>query len=165
MCLACLWGVAQRAKTQAKRAVNAFVFHHPPRTTSHKPGGKAAQSEQAVKSFYLRPDILLDMFRITYYVIRMIRSFADSGTKRFYGSGKISKFKGLDVESAEELLAVLDAAVSLKDISPLKSVGLHKLSGNRAGQWAISVNGPWRICFRFKDGDAFDVQIVDYHKG
>jgi len=95
----------------------------------------------------------------------MIKSFADSRTRRFYESRKVSKLKGLDVESAEELLAVLDAAASLKDISPLKSVGLHKLSGDRSGQWAISVNGPWRICFRFKDGDAFDVQIVDYHKG
>ncbi len=95
----------------------------------------------------------------------MIKSFADSRTRQFYEMGKISKFRGLDIDSAEELLAVLDAACSLKDISPLKSVGLHKLSGNRAGQWAISVNGPWRICFRFKDGDAYDVQIIDYHKG
>ena len=53
----------------------------------------------------------------------------------------------------------------LYDLSPLKSVGLHKLKGNRAGQWAMTVNGPWRICFRFKDGDAYDVEITDYHKG
>jgi len=45
----------------------------------------------------------------------------------------------------------------------LKSVGLHKLTGDRRGQWAMTVNGPWRICFRFEDGDAFDVEIVDYH--
>ena len=95
----------------------------------------------------------------------MIKSFADSRTRQFCELGKVSKFRGLDTESAEELLAILDAAGSLKDISPLKSVGLHKLSGNREGQWAILVNGPWRICFRFKGGDAYDVQIVDYHKG
>ena len=59
----------------------------------------------------------------------------------------------------------LDAATSLKDLSPLKSVGLHKLSGDRAGQWAMTVNGPWRICFRFKSGNAYDVEITDYHKG
>jgi proteic killer suppression protein len=47
----------------------------------------------------------------------------------------------------------------------LKSVGLHKLSGDRAGQWAMTVNGPWRICFRFKNGNAYDVEITDYHKG
>ena len=95
----------------------------------------------------------------------MIRSWANSRTRRFYEDGKISKFPSLDSDAADELLAMLDAAESLKDLSPLKSVGLHKLSGNRAGQWAMTVNGPWRICFRFKDGDAYDVEITDYHKG
>jgi proteic killer suppression protein len=63
------------------------------------------------------------------------------------------------------LLAVLDAATSLNDLSPLKSVGLHKLTGDRKGQWAMTVNGPWRICFEFRKGDAFNVEIVNYHKG
>jgi proteic killer suppression protein len=71
----------------------------------------------------------------------------------------------LDVDSAHELLAILDAATSLADIGSLRSVGLHKLRGNRSGQWAVSVNARWRICFRFADGDAQDVEIVDYHKG
>jgi len=95
----------------------------------------------------------------------MIKSWANSRSRRFYEAGKISKFQGLDVESSDELLAALDAATSLKDLSPLKSVGLHKLSGDRAGQWAMTVNGPWRICFRFKNGDAYDVEITDCHKG
>ncbi len=95
----------------------------------------------------------------------MIRSWTDSRSRRFYEDGKISKFRSLDIEAAEDLLAILDAAESLSDISPLKSVGLHKLSGDRTGQWAITVNGPWRICFRFKDGDAYDVEIINYHKG
>jgi len=93
----------------------------------------------------------------------MIRSWANSRSRRFYEDGKISKFRGLDIDAAEDLLAMLDAAESLKDISPLKSVGLHKLSGDRSGQWAMTVNGPWRICFRLKDGDAHDVEIIDYH--
>jgi len=95
----------------------------------------------------------------------MIRSWANSRTRRFYEDGKISKFRSLDSDAADELLAMLDAAESLKDLSPLKSVGLHKLSGDRAGQWAMTVNGPWRICFRFEDGDAYNVEITDYHKG
>ena len=95
----------------------------------------------------------------------MIRSWANSRSRRFYEDGKISKFRGLDLNAAEDLLAALDAAESLKDLSPLKSVGLHKLSGDRAGQWAMTVNGPWRICFHFKHGDAHDVEITDYHKG
>lgn len=71
----------------------------------------------------------------------------------------------MDAEVAGELLAALDAAVSLKDLSPLKSVRLHRLTGDRKGQWAMTVSGPWRICFRFRDGDAYDVTVVDYHKG
>ena len=63
------------------------------------------------------------------------------------------------------MLAVLDAATSLDDLSPLKSVGLHKLTGDRKGEWAMTVNGPWRICFEFRKGDAFNVEIVNYHKG
>ena len=95
----------------------------------------------------------------------MILSWADSQSRRFFEQGKTSKFKGLDVEAAEDLLAALDAATSLSDLSPLKSVGLHKLIGNRKGQWAMTVNGPWRICFRFNQGNAYDAEIIDYHRG
>ena len=92
----------------------------------------------------------------------MIKSWANSATRRFAEDGK-NKFSGLDEEAAMDLLAALDAAFSLSDLNPLKSVGLRKLSRDREGQWAMTVNGPWRICFRFKDGDAWDVEIVDYH--
>lgn len=95
----------------------------------------------------------------------MIKSWANSRSGRFYEEGKISKFRSLDIDAAGELLAALDAATALSDLSPLKSVGLHKLTGDRAGQWAMRVNGPWRICFRFKNGNAYDVEITDYHKG
>jgi proteic killer suppression protein len=71
----------------------------------------------------------------------------------------------LDYEGAEDLLLALNVARSLSDLSPLASVGLHKLKGDRAGQWAMTVNGPWRICFEFRRGDAFDVEVVDYHRG
>lgn len=92
----------------------------------------------------------------------MIKSWANSATRKFAEDGK-NKFSGLDAEAAFDLLAALDAASSLADLSPLRSVGLHKLSRDREGQWAMTVNGPWRICFRFKEGDAWDVEIVDYH--
>ena len=93
----------------------------------------------------------------------MIRSWANSSTRRFAEEGK-SRFSGLEEGRALELLVTLDAATGLSDLSPLRSVGLHKLSGDRKGQWAMTVNGPWRICFRFTDGNAWDVEIVDYHK-
>ena len=66
----------------------------------------------------------------------MIQSWANSRSRRFYEQGKASKFSGLYVEAAEDLLAALDAAESLSDLSPLRSLGLHKLKGDRAGQWA-----------------------------
>ena len=69
----------------------------------------------------------------------------------------------MEADTAQELLVVLNAATALKDLSPLKSLGLHKLKGDRKGQWAMTVSGPWRVCFRFRDGDAYDVEITDYH--
>jgi len=95
----------------------------------------------------------------------MIKTWANRATERFFTEGKVSSFRGMDVETAQDLLVALDAAGSLKDLSPLKSVGLHKLKGDRAGQWAMTINARWRACFRFKDGDAYDVEIVDYHRG
>ena len=92
----------------------------------------------------------------------MIRSWGNSATRRLFETGR-SRFRGLDAEEALELLAILHAAERLNHISPLRSVGLHPLKGDRRGQWAITVNGPWCICFRFKDGHAYDVEIVDYH--
>ena len=69
------------------------------------------------------------------------------------------------MNTALDLLAALNVAKSLNDLSPLKSVGLHKLKGNRKNQWAMTVNARWRICFEFRDGDAHGVEIVDYHMG
>ena len=94
----------------------------------------------------------------------MIKSWKDGATRRFAESGK-GNFPRLDRELAVGRLNMLDSAVSLREITPLKSVGLHKLKGDRKGQWAITVNGPWRICFRFHDGNAYDVELTDYHRG
>jgi proteic killer suppression protein len=94
----------------------------------------------------------------------MIRSVTGSATRRFIETGK-SKFSGMDSDLAQQRLSELDAASSLEALSPLRSVGLHKLKGDRAGFWSMSINGPWRLVFRFADGDAFEVEIVDYHRG
>ena len=76
-----------------------------------------------------------------------------------------NRFRGLDFDAAVDLLLALNVAKALSDLSPLKSVGLHKLKGDRKGQWAMTVNGPWRICFEFRGDDAYNVEITDYHKG
>ena len=93
----------------------------------------------------------------------MLKTWAHRASERFYTESRGAGFRGLDTGLAQRRLAALDAATSLDDISPLKSMGLYKLKGARRGQWAMNVNGRWRVCFRFKDGDAYDVEIVDYH--
>jgi toxin HigB-1 len=95
----------------------------------------------------------------------MIRSWRNAATRKVWEGGEPNQFRGLDFEAAIELLLALNVAKSLHDLSPLKSVGLHKLKDARKGQWAMTVNGPWRICFEFRKGDAYHVEIVDYHKG
>jgi proteic killer suppression protein len=91
-----------------------------------------------------------------------IRSWGNSATRRLFVEGK-SSWSGLDRAKALNRLATLNAASRLDQIGVLKSVGLHPLKGNRKGQWAITVNGPWRVCFRFIDGHVYEVEIVDYH--
>jgi proteic killer suppression protein len=95
----------------------------------------------------------------------MIRSRRDSASRKLFEDGRSHRFRGLDVEAAIDLLLALNVAKSLSDLSPLRSVGLHKLKGDRSGRWAVTVNARWRICFEFRKGDAHNVEIVDYHKG
>lgn len=95
----------------------------------------------------------------------MIRSWKNAPSAKVYRGDRIRAFASLDHAKAALRLRALDAAVSLEGLGRLRSVGLHKLKGNRQGQWAISVNGPWRICFTFSNGDAYEVEIVDYHRG
>jgi proteic killer suppression protein len=95
----------------------------------------------------------------------MIRSWRNSATRKVWDGERLNRFRGLDFDAAIELLLALNVASSLSDLSPLRSVGLHKLKGNRKGQWAMTVNERWRICFEFRKGDAYEVEIVDYHRG
>ena len=92
----------------------------------------------------------------------MILSWKDASTRRFAEAGR-SRWTGLDTTRARARLAALNAAKSLHGLGQLRSLGLHKLSGDRAGYWAMTINGPYRLVFRFEDGDAHDVEIVDYH--
>jgi len=60
-------------------------------------------------------------------------------------------------------LVQLDAATRLADLRLPPSNHLESLRGDRAGQWSIRINDQWRVCFRFRNGDAFDVEVTDYH--
>ena len=92
----------------------------------------------------------------------MIKSVSGSATDQFIKRGK-SKFSGLDEDLARQRLAELAAAASMNDFGKLASVGLHKLKGPRRNFWSIDVNGRWRIIFKFRNGDAYEVEITDTH--
>ncbi len=92
----------------------------------------------------------------------MIRSIKGSATCRFIESGN-SRFSGLDVDLAHRRLGELSAATGLASLGNLNSMGLHKLKGNLRGFWSIDVNGPWRILFKFRYGDAYEVHIANTH--
>lgn len=95
----------------------------------------------------------------------MIRSWRNAASRKVWEGQRPNQFRGLDRDAAIDLLLALNAAKSLSDLSPLKSVGLHKLKGERRNQWAMTENDRWRICFEFRKGDAYLVEIVDYHRG
>ena len=93
----------------------------------------------------------------------MIRSFGDRETERLFRREPVRKLP-LDVRRvALRKLVLLDAAESIEDLRVPPGNRLEKLTGDRAGQHSIRINDQWRVCFRWKEGDAQDVEIVDYH--
>ena len=93
----------------------------------------------------------------------MISSFANKETERIWIGERSGKLPP-DIQSrALAKLAMIDAADHLDDLKNPPSNRLHHLDRDRAGQHSISINRQWRICFVWKDGNAHDVEIVDYH--
>lgn len=92
----------------------------------------------------------------------MIRTFKHRGLKRLYERGDRSQVGGDHFDRIEDILARLDVAAVPSDLD-LPGYGLHPLKGKLKRFWALKVSGNWRIVFRFKDGDAFDVNLIDYH--
>ena len=93
----------------------------------------------------------------------MIRTFADRHTQELYVTGRSRRFPP-DIRSRVlRKLGQLNAATVLGDLAVPPGNRLHALSGEREGQHSISVNMQWRICFVFQDGDAYDVEVCDYH--
>ena len=93
----------------------------------------------------------------------MIRSFADSEAQRIWNGERSRKLPSEIQQRALRKLGMIDAAIDLDDLKNPPSNGLHELKRDRIGQHAISINKKWRICFVWKDGDAYDVEITDYH--
>ena len=96
----------------------------------------------------------------------MIQTWKNSVSRKIYEEGRAPKrFGSLDLDAAEEALTTLNQARSLNDLSVVRYLRLHRLRGDRRAQWSITINGPWRICFRYDEaaGDAYDVEVTDYH--
>jgi len=93
----------------------------------------------------------------------MIRTFADNETEHFYVTGKSRHLPPDVLKRAVKRLTQIDAAMIIDDLRMPPSNHLESLVGSRAGKWSIRINDQWRICFRFENGEAWDVEIVDYH--
>jgi toxin HigB-1 len=93
----------------------------------------------------------------------MIKTFADRRTRDLFLSGTAKRFPADVAARAARKLEYVDLATRLDDLRVPPGNRLHALKDDRKGQYAISINDQWRICFRFVDGDEFEVEVCDYH--
>jgi proteic killer suppression protein len=93
----------------------------------------------------------------------MIKSFSDKQTAAVFEGLQVRKLPPEIQETARRKMKQIDAASKIENLRVPPGNRLELLKGNRAGQWSIRINDQWRICFRWEDGDALDVEIVDYH--
>jgi len=92
----------------------------------------------------------------------MIASFRHKGLKRLFESGDRKGVSAEQVRKIENILGLLDAAGTVQDMN-LPTFRLHALTGDLKGFWSVTVRANWRIMFRFNAGNAFDVDLIDYH--
>jgi len=93
----------------------------------------------------------------------VIHSFRDKNTAKVFDRQPVRRW-GPDLQRAAlRKLRMLNAATTLDDLRALPGNRLEKLLGDRVGEWSIRVDGQWRLCFRWQDGGAHDVELIDYH--
>ncbi len=92
----------------------------------------------------------------------MIKSFRSSEAEQLHARQRVARFRAIE-RVAQRKLRQLDIAVELRDLRSPPGNHLEALAGDRKGQYSIRINEQWRICFVWRDGDAYDVEIVDYH--
>ena len=93
----------------------------------------------------------------------MIRSFKCKETEKIFHLERSKKFPPSIQQTALRKLRMLSRSISVNDLRVPPANQLEKLRGERTGQWSIRVNDQWRVCFEWRGGDAFNVEIVDYH--
>ena len=125
--------------------------------------GKTAR--RSINSKNLVTSLFLSL--LTYYAVRdsldrVIESFRDKQTRSLYEDRLVLKFRSIERQARRRLL-YLHQAKTLNDLAALPGSRLENLSGARREQYSIRINDQWRVCFRWKDGRAHDVEITDYH--
>ena len=98
-----------------------------------------------------------------YMLLGVIRSFKCEETERIFSRDVSPRLPRGIQQVALRKLRMLNRAVTLRDLRAPPANRLEKLRGNRAGQYSIRINDQWRICFEWRDGDAYEVEIADYH--
>jgi proteic killer suppression protein len=92
----------------------------------------------------------------------VIKSFADKRTKALFETGRNARWNSIARVAVRKLVQI-DSVIALDELRAPPGNRLEALHGSRKGQWSIRINDQWRLCFRFEDGNALDVEIVDYH--
>lgn len=92
----------------------------------------------------------------------MIKSFLCRETKALFNGQRVVRFVNIE-RAALRKLEQLDLAQIVEDMRSPPGNRLEALKGDRAGQWSVRINDQWRVCFRFENGNALDIEIVDYH--
>lgn len=106
---------------------------------------------------------MLVICHMAHYIVIMIRHFKHKWLEDFWNNGRHKKVPSEIADRLIRKLDMLNRAHDLIDLSAPPSNRLHPLSGDRQGQWAISINGPWRLCFEYRKHDAYNVELVQYH--
>lgn len=92
----------------------------------------------------------------------MIKSFFCRDTEKLFNDKRVRRFKSFERQARKRLM-VLHAAPSLEALMLNPGNKFHALGGDRKGQYAIIINKQWRVCFEWRDGNAYSVEIIDYH--
>ena len=95
----------------------------------------------------------------------MIKTFKDKQSELIYKRQKSRKLPSDIQQVALRKLRMINNAISINDLRVPPANHLEKLGGDRSNQWSIRINDQWRVCFEWQDRDAYNVEIVDYHKG
>ncbi len=114
------------------------------------------------RPFFISPISRLDKRQLTFYNILMIKSFQHKGLKLLFEEDDRRKVNAEHVDRLKLILSTLDVADIAEDMNQ-PTFRLHQLKGNLQSFWAVTVRANWRVIFRFADGHAYDVDLLDYH--